>query len=339
MWCAAAAAVISLWIWPRALDARASERAVTKGNKLPLAASWPTARRTASESVIPQKGFDVGTERGIKVSNEWTDPVSTGSASTAPLVSVVTTPDNVDLAPARTSGHGASPVTAVAGPNEVASGDHNVDCDVATDSLLPLCFAHEGWPVVHIDLPNEFILAAALVDPRSKEAQVPPTSLPDAFNLPEIETVSAIPEQLVPEFASGEHPVSASTEAASVEKAASHQIVGPTIEVLSGGGADGERSAEREQDSAPARVLNSGDRDLLISRGEGLLARGDLSGARLSFSRAAAGGDPRGATGMARTFDPETFRKVRVIGMRPDPQQAAEWHARSKVLQAVASAR
>jgi hypothetical protein len=38
MWCAAAAAVISLWIWPRALDARAMEKAVTKGNRPPLAA-------------------------------------------------------------------------------------------------------------------------------------------------------------------------------------------------------------------------------------------------------------------------------------------------------------
>jgi hypothetical protein len=145
----------------------------------------------------------------------------------------------------------------------------------------------------------------------------------------------------VPELAIGEHPVSSSTETLPVQKAASDQVIGPNIEALLSGGTtdDGERSVKREQDSALAGVLNSGGRDLLISRGEGLLARGDLSGARLFFGRAAAGGDPRGATGMARTFDPETFRKVRVIGMRPDSEQAAQWYARSEVLQAVASAR
>jgi hypothetical protein len=81
------------------------------------------------------------------------------------------------------------------------------------------------------------------------------------------------------------------------------------------------------------------DRDFLVRRGEELLAQGDISGARLFFGRAAADGDPRGATGMARSFDPETLRKLRVLGIRSDPDQAAQWYARSKVLQAVASTR
>ena len=87
--------------------------------------------------------------------------------------------------------------------------------------------------------------------------------------------------------------------------------------------------------SAPSSV----DRDSLVTRGEAALARGDLSAARLLFGRAAVDGDARGARGMARTFDPETFRKLRVIGIRPDPDEAARWYARSDLLQAVASAR
>jgi hypothetical protein len=94
-----------------------------------------------------------------------------------------------------------------------------------------------------------------------------------------------------------------------------------------------------EQRPEIARESRSVDRDFLVRRGEELLAQGDVAGARLFFGRAAADGDPRGATGMARSFDPGTLRKLRVLGIRPDPEQVAQWSARSKVLQAVASTR
>ena len=70
-----------------------------------------------------------------------------------------------------------------------------------------------------------------------------------------------------------------------------------------------------------------------------MLAHGDVSGARLFFQRAAESGDARGAMGMARSFDHKVLKTLRVYGVRPDPEQAAHWYARSKALETVAATR
>jgi hypothetical protein len=89
--------------------------------------------------------------------------------------------------------------------------------------------------------------------------------------------------------------------------------------------------------SGPASALAPADRDLLVQRGEEMLARGDVSGARLLFRRAAESGDARAAFGLALTFDPKVLGTLRAYGVRPDPDQAAFWYARSKALATTAS--
>ena len=89
------------------------------------------------------------------------------------------------------------------------------------------------------------------------------------------------------------------------------------------------QSQAAEPPSTLSNAPGSVDRDSLVTNGEAALARGDLAAARLLFGRAAVDGDARGARGMARAFDPETFRKLRVLGIRPDPDEAARWYARS----------
>jgi hypothetical protein len=88
----------------------------------------------------------------------------------------------------------------------------------------------------------------------------------------------------------------------------------------------------------PSRLWPA-DRDVLVQRGEELLGRGDVGGARLAFQRAAESGNARAAMGMARTFDPKVLRTLRVYGVRPDADQAAQWYARSKTLETVAAMR
>jgi hypothetical protein len=111
---------------------------------------------------------------------------------------------------------------------------------------------------------------------------------------------------------------------------------------------DAPRPAVQEQAHTTAQTIIAspsshapapGQRDVLIEKGEERLERGDISGARLFFSRAAASGDPRAAIGMARTYDPEVLRALRVYGVRPDPAQAAHWYGRSKTLHAIVSTR
>jgi hypothetical protein len=49
------------------------------------------------------------------------------------------------------------------------------------------------------------------------------------------------------------------------------------------------------------------DRELLVQKGEEMVARGNVSGARLFFQPAAEAGDVRAAIGLARSFDPKFF--------------------------------
>jgi hypothetical protein len=89
--------------------------------------------------------------------------------------------------------------------------------------------------------------------------------------------------------------------------------------------------------SAPTSALALRDRDFLVQKGDEALERGDVSGARLLYRRAADSGDARAALGMARTFDAKVLRTLRVYGVRPDPDQAVFWYGRSKALGITAS--
>jgi len=83
---------------------------------------------------------------------------------------------------------------------------------------------------------------------------------------------------------------------------------------------------------SPAAVISI-DMEFFIAKGEELLARGDVSGARLFFQPAADRGYAQAARGMARTFDPSFLRRLRVHGVRADARQAAYWYARSNELE------
>jgi hypothetical protein len=71
-----------------------------------------------------------------------------------------------------------------------------------------------------------------------------------------------------------------------------------------------------------------------LQKGEERLAAGDVAVARLYFERVAESGDPRGATGMARTYDAEVLARLPVIGLTPDPDTARRWSERAKTLEA-----
>ena len=84
--------------------------------------------------------------------------------------------------------------------------------------------------------------------------------------------------------------------------------------------------------STPVPVLEPHLIGLLVVRGNEMLGRGDVSAARLLYSRAAAAGSAAAAAAMARTFDPEVLNALGVHGIRPDAAQAAQWHRRAAEL-------
>ena len=67
----------------------------------------------------------------------------------------------------------------------------------------------------------------------------------------------------------------------------------------------------------------------LITRGDELLSIGDVTAARLMYSRAAESASADGATAMAMTFDPNILPQLGVQGLQADPGQATIWYRRA----------
>ncbi len=66
-----------------------------------------------------------------------------------------------------------------------------------------------------------------------------------------------------------------------------------------------------------------------LARGDDMLQHGDLATARLFFQRVAEAGDPRGALGMARSYDPAVLEKLPFYGLGADATAARQWYERA----------
>jgi TPR repeat protein len=78
-----------------------------------------------------------------------------------------------------------------------------------------------------------------------------------------------------------------------------------------------------------AHALPADTLELILRRGDELLALGDLTAARLLYGRAAAAGDARGAIGMAKTYDPLVLAQMGARGIQPDQDVAASWYRKA----------
>jgi type II secretory pathway predicted ATPase ExeA len=70
---------------------------------------------------------------------------------------------------------------------------------------------------------------------------------------------------------------------------------------------------------------------LLVRRGDEFLAAGDIVSARHFFERAAKSGDPEGALGLGKSYDPLYLRQAGVRGVGGDPAKAATWYRSAAV--------
>jgi len=69
--------------------------------------------------------------------------------------------------------------------------------------------------------------------------------------------------------------------------------------------------------------------NLLLERGDQLLALGDIFAARRFFERAEEGGDARAALRVGKTYDPVFLQQIGAMGMRGDPAKATVWYKRA----------
>jgi hypothetical protein len=70
----------------------------------------------------------------------------------------------------------------------------------------------------------------------------------------------------------------------------------------------------------------------LLARGESHLAHGNIAGARAFFRRAAEADVAAGATLLAVTYDPVELRRLRVVGVVADRNEARKWYQRAREL-------
>jgi len=89
------------------------------------------------------------------------------------------------------------------------------------------------------------------------------------------------------------------------------------------------------QTMEPNLVIRNVDRDeidILVKRGEDLIASGDISAARLVLQRAAESNDVAAALMLAGTYDPVALEKLGVQGLSADVAKARSWYERAKGL-------
>lgn len=336
MWCAGAAVLLAFWLWARPSDIPPFGSASFERGRaaVRVAGTTPNERPDPKHLEEWQEGSRAATTTALQ--DREPDPISTGSSST--VARSIDSPSTDTVLPQAGEG-GADGRAEIAAVNKLSpqdgagnTGPLGTQTPVSEVSLIA-----GGEPIEEAAIESATLLQALIALP----SQPPLLAL---FGVPSWEKVDGWPEELVLQNVSD--PVPAEADPDVMTETESPKGTVPEVEIaiandtrLSSPEASGPHLQNTEQHAGIAISSTSVDRDFLIRRGEELLARGDLAGARLVFGRAAGDGDPRGAIGMARSFDPETLLKVRVLGIRPDPDQAAQWYARSKVLQAVASVR
>jgi hypothetical protein len=170
---------------------------------------------------------------------------------------------------------------------------------------------------------SEPVAATDATPARSAVMPLPAGTRP---SLPDVgASVPAGPPQPVP-------PTDAGRQDASPEQNSSATLPGATAEprMAAVTTAAPHGSAGPPPGPLPAGATQSTDMtELLLRRGDTLLALGDVSAARLLFERAAAGGDSRGATGAGKTYDPVFLMRIGARGIQGDPVAAATWYRRA----------
>jgi type II secretory pathway predicted ATPase ExeA len=76
----------------------------------------------------------------------------------------------------------------------------------------------------------------------------------------------------------------------------------------------------------PAPWPVASDTKMLMERGNGFLAEGDIASARRFYEFAARQGSAEAATALARTYDPLHVEASPIAGVRPDPDAAVAWY-------------
>jgi hypothetical protein len=169
--------------------------------------------------------------------------------------------------------------------------------------------------------------AAAQQHAAIPQVATPPTptaqvEAPQPARLPPPSAQAASPEAAIPEAVTPP----AVTPPAAAQQAEIRQATIQPANPLTKPPASVPPATEAAQPTATPVKLDPPDIRALITRGDSLLALGDIAAARLLYERAASLGSGRAATAVGRTYDPQELAKLRVSGPKPDKALAASWY-------------
>jgi hypothetical protein len=85
--------------------------------------------------------------------------------------------------------------------------------------------------------------------------------------------------------------------------------------------------------------MEPGEVTRLLTRGEALLASGEIAAARAMFKRLADNGEPRAALALAETYEQSTLDRLGARGLVPEIEMAQTWYERAKELGSVEAQR
>lgn len=109
--------------------------------------------------------------------------------------------------------------------------------------------------------------------------------------------------------------------------------IGPSVSTTRDKGATG--STARSTPSAPAAPARTEQQQRalrFITKGNELLAEGDIATARLYYQRGVDAGLHEGALAMAATFDPAELARLGALGIAGDTKAARHWYERAREL-------
>lgn len=185
-------------------------------------------------------------------------------------------------------------------------------------------------------------IAAVLVFGLNARAPLKSAGAPDAAMIAAAVPAARLAES-VPSAGANEPPAAAQAPPAAPPAAAPAPVVASEVPVEQApplaaqepaAAAVADAAPPSPASDAPAPALSTAEIEAHLARGEDKIRAGELAAARLFFERVALSGDPRGAIGMARTYDADVLAALPVIGPRADAAAARTWYERARSLQA-----
>ncbi len=94
----------------------------------------------------------------------------------------------------------------------------------------------------------------------------------------------------------------------------------------------GERHSGAAEAAPVTPGLSKTDAEMLLARGDGLLATKDVIAARLFYRRSADAGNGTAALRLGETFDRAFLEQARLGPVKDDPKEALYWYRRARDL-------